>query len=99
MGKTHNDSRTDQILELVVAGLTRREILKWVSSKTDWKIGDRQVDRLISRTRTLLEKEAAPHRTLEFAKAVRRLDMLFAAACRSMISRRAWPSKRNASSC
>jgi hypothetical protein len=74
----HTDARADQVLDLVVAGLTRREIIKWVDTKSDWKIKTRQVDRLIHRAHEALEKTAAPHRERELAKAIRRLDMLFA---------------------
>ena len=55
MGAIHTDARADQVLELVVAGLTRRDIIKWVETKSDWKIGTRQVDRLIARRHAVLE--------------------------------------------
>ena len=79
MGKAiHTDARADQVLDLVVAGLTRREIIKWVDTKSEWKIKTRQVDRLIARAHEMLEATAQPHRERELAKAIRRLDMLFA---------------------
>lgn len=74
----HMTARSDQVLDLVVAGLTRREIILWVETKSGWKIKTRQVDRLIARAHDTLERTAQPHRQRELAKAVRRLDMLFA---------------------
>jgi hypothetical protein len=74
----HTDARADQVLDLVVAGLTRREIIKWVDTKSEWKIKTRQIDRLIARAHAALEATAQPHRERELAKAIRRLDMLFA---------------------
>ena len=79
MGKAiHTDARADQVLDLVVAGLTRREIIKWVETKSDWGIKTRQIDRLIARAHEALEATAQPRRERELAKAIRRLDMLFA---------------------
>ena len=79
MGKSiHTDARAEQVLDLIVAGLTRREVLKWVDAKSDWKIGARQVDRLIALAHAALEATAIPHHQRELAKSLRRLDMLFA---------------------
>ena len=74
----HTDARVDQVLDLVVAGLTRREVIKYVETKTDWAIGERQIDRLIALAHEQLEQTAKPHRERELARATRRLDMLFA---------------------
>jgi hypothetical protein len=74
----HTDARADQVLDLVVAGLTRREIIKWAETKSEWRIKTRQVDRLIRLAHDTLEKTAEPHRQRELAKSLRRLDMLFA---------------------
>jgi hypothetical protein len=74
----HTDARAEQVLDLVVAGLCRREVLKWVETKSDWKIGTRQVDRLIALAHAALEATAIPHHQREPAKSIRRLDMLFA---------------------
>ena len=74
----HSDARADQVLELVVAGLTRGQILKWVAEKSGWEIGPRQIGRLIQRAHQALEQAGRPHREREFAKALRRLDTLFA---------------------
>lgn len=74
----HTDARADQVLDLIVAGLTRREVLKWVETKSEWQISTRQVDRLISLAHDALQATAEPHRKRELAKSVKRLDMLFA---------------------
>ena len=79
MGKAiHTTARADQVFDLVIAGLGRREIIKWIEGKSDWKIKTRQIDRLIAQAHAILEATAQPHRERELAKAVRRLDMLFA---------------------
>jgi hypothetical protein len=78
MKKCHTDARTEQVLELVVAGLSRAQIAKWVSEKSDWGIQTRQIDRLIAQAHVLLLETAQPHREREFSKSLRRLDMLFA---------------------
>jgi hypothetical protein len=79
MGKAiHTSARAEQVLELVIAGLTRAQIIKWVNEKSGWGIKTRQVDRLIAQAHELLDQEAQPRRERELAKAIRRLDMLFA---------------------
>jgi len=76
--RTHNDARVDKILDLVVAGLTTREIGQYVDDKTDWGIGRRTIDRLIARARDVVAEQAEPHRKYALNLALRRLDMLFA---------------------
>ena len=72
-------ARVEIILELLVAGLSRRQILEHASKKlADWQASPRTIDRFISAAHALLEQEARPIRAREFGKALRRLDSLFA---------------------
>ena len=71
--------RVDTVLELLVAGLHRRQIVEHAAKKfPDWQASPRTIDRYISAAHTILEQEAKPIRARELAKAIRRLDMLFA---------------------
>lgn len=73
-----NDARVSQLFDLVVAGLNRAQILKYVREKTDWGIGARQIDRLTARARDMLSELAETKHDKELGKAIARLDMLFA---------------------
>jgi len=71
--------RVDVVLELLVAGLSRRQILANVEQKhAEWHASQRTIDRYIAMAYGILEQEAKPIRAREIAKALRRLDMLFA---------------------
>ena len=71
-------ARVHVVLELLVCGLSRRQILEHVEKKhPDWQASPRSIDRLIALAHVELEAEARPVRARELAKAIRRLDMLF----------------------
>ena len=78
--RTTSDTRIDQIYDLIVAGLKRSEIHKWVRETAEWNVETRQIDRYIAAANKHLDEQAEPHRERELAKAIRRLDMLFARA-------------------
>lgn len=84
MGRKRQDSstsaRVDAIYDLVVAGLKRSEIIKWSKETAGWHVELRQIERYIAAAHKLLDEQAEPHRQRELAKAIRRLDMLFARA-------------------
>src|SRR3990167_2619821 len=75
--RTATRARTEQVLELLAAGLSRREIIRWAAEKTEWAVGSRTIDRLIRRAGKLFESESAPLRAREIGKSLRRLEMLF----------------------
>ena len=72
-----NDLRVNTIYDLIITGLRRADILKYVAEKTDWGISSRQVDRLVRSAYGVLDREAAPIRLRELKKCLRRLDQLY----------------------
>lgn len=67
--------RIDQVLELLVAGASRAEILRFATET--WKVSERTVDAYLMRARDALEAEAAIHRPREIGLAIRRYTRLF----------------------
>jgi len=63
-----------------VGGLKRSEIHEWARETAKWDVETRQIDRYIAAANKHLDEQADPHRERELAKAIRRLDMLFARA-------------------
>ena len=97
MGNIHMDARAEQVLDLVVAGLTRAQVIKYVAEKTDWKIKTRQVDRLIARAMPFSNRP--PNRTTSANSPRRSAGSIcsFAAVCKSTTSKAVWPSRKSAS--
>jgi hypothetical protein len=71
-------ARLEQVLELLVCGLNRREIQKWTKEKGKWEVSDRTIDRLIVLARDTIMDGMERDRSKHIALAVRRLDVLFA---------------------
>lgn len=69
--------RVDQVAELVLAGLSRSEILRYVSEKTDWGVSERTVDTYLARANEKLQAEGKRDRAAEFGKALARLETLY----------------------
>ncbi|HEY3319594.1 MAG TPA: hypothetical protein VGP72_03855 [Planctomycetota bacterium] len=73
-------ARAAQVLELLIMGLNRREILKWATTKADppWTCSPRQMDRYLAAANKRLEAAALPIAKRELSLALQRLNMLFA---------------------
>lgn len=72
-------ARVEIILELVVAGLNARQIRDQVAKQyAGWKATPETLARYVAEARKTLAAEPAPNRREEFAKAIRRLDTLYA---------------------
>lgn len=72
--------RVARIYELLLAGATRDQILRYVADPPDglpWGVSERMVDYYIARARVMLEEQAAVRREEMFGLAVARLNDLF----------------------
>ncbi len=82
MGKKANQieiaERQDKIQQLLVEGASAGQIVRFVSEKTDWSIGRRQVENYIAQVYRGFAEIADKDRPEQFQKAVQRLTLLFA---------------------
>jgi len=71
------DSRVATIFDLMVKGITDRDMCQYVAKVEGWNVSKRQVDRYIAEANDLFAAEGAKHVEKEFGKAKIRLEMLF----------------------
>jgi len=73
------DARTDTVLNLIVMGLTRREILRYVTKDADppWDVCNRSVDRYIAAAKKIIEKAAEVNIQRELGLSSKRLEDLY----------------------
>ena len=72
------EQRADEVVDLILAGLTSREIHRWIREKRpEWDIQTRQRALLISRARKLIQEAAKPRYADDLGKALRRYDVLY----------------------
>jgi len=69
--------RINELVELILQGVSRFKDFREYSKLKNWDIGDRQLENYINRAKELLEKESEPRRELETSKAIGRYEMLF----------------------
>jgi hypothetical protein len=69
--KAEVQRRTNVILDLLLDGLRRHEVLQYASKQTDWSLSDRQIDEYISRANEAIEN----HRSEERAKRINKTEM------------------------
>jgi hypothetical protein len=67
-------ARVDQVYDMIVAGLSYRQILKLANEKYGWGVSPRSVDYYIAKAKERFEQEAKVHRGVELGKALARLD-------------------------
>ena len=70
------DQRVDLVCEFLIKGLTRAQMLQYISKKTTWNVVDRQVDNYISSAKKKI-KGSDIDRDFEIKKAMRRLENLY----------------------
>ena len=70
------EKRIDLICEMLIKGLTRSQMLQYVSKKTDWNLSDRQVDTYISEAKEKI-KNSENDKVFEIKKAKMRLEKLY----------------------
>jgi hypothetical protein len=67
-------ARVDQVYDMLVAGLSYRQILKLAKEKHGWAVSSRTVDTYVAHAKERLEAEAKIRRGAELGKAIARLD-------------------------
>ena len=70
------EKRIDLICEMIIKGLTRSQMIQYVSKKTDWNLSDRQVDTYISEAKEKI-KNSENDKGFEIKKAKMRLEKLY----------------------
>ena len=70
------EQRIDLICEMLIKGLTRSQMIQYVSKKTDWNISDRQVDTYISEAKEKI-RNSENDKDFEIKKAKMRLEKLY----------------------
>lgn len=70
------ERRIDIVCEMLIKGLTRSQMLQYVSKKTDWNISDRQVDTYIYEAKEKI-KNSDNDKGFEIQRAKRRLEKLY----------------------
>ena len=74
----HRILRIDTVYDLMLAGLKRSEIHRFVKEKhPEWGIRTRQIDDLIAHAKKRLAETSETHREEELGKALGRLDTLY----------------------
>jgi len=72
------DRRVGEVVDLVLAGMSAREIHRYLREKrADWDIRDRQRRTLLERARREIAKASQPRRDLEIGRALMRYDVLY----------------------
>lgn len=75
-------ARVETVLELLVNGASRREIIAYIAQKTPWNVSDKTIDDYIVEARDDLRAAAGIDADQELAKAFRRFENLYARALR-----------------
>jgi len=75
--KAERNKRVTLVTELLLNGLTRREIIQYIRKRKEWAVGDRMIDRYIAAANKWIEEQANVKRTHEFGLAIARLNNLY----------------------
>lgn len=69
--------RVNKVFELLVEGVSETKIIKELAEKEGWGVSERQMYNYIKKAQDLFEKEAKVHRSREFGKMLKQLDLLY----------------------
>lgn len=69
--------RVDKVSDLIIKGLTRREIITYIEKKTDWNIANRTVDTLIGKAKDRFKLESEIDKETERRIAEGRFQLLY----------------------
>lgn len=78
--ETQYEQRVLTVVELLSRGLSRADVLRYVSEKTDWNVTERTVDNYIGRANERFAEYAELRRETEFGKAIKRVEYVYQAA-------------------
>ena len=76
------DFRVTEIYRLLLVGLQRHDIVRFVAEKTQWGIKTRQIENLIQKATARLEEHSRAVRAVELGRAIDRLHDLYGRANR-----------------
>lgn len=76
------EARVSTVLSLLVAGCTRREIIRYAAEKTTWGVCERQIENYIAAANRAFEELSKTSRAREIGRALARLDDLYAKSLR-----------------
>jgi len=72
--------RVDTVFKLLMQGLRRSDIIRYVDTETNWDIGERQVDQYIKSATNEFKTSSKIDHDTEMGKAMARLNRLYANA-------------------
>lgn len=75
---TELDKRVNQVLKLLINGLSYQEIFQFVSEKTDWDVTERTIANYIARANAIFRDKSVIDREAQIGKAIARLENLYA---------------------
>ena len=72
-------ARAGQVAELLIAGLGKRDLQKWVTDKSQWTPAptERQLSRYVADATQLIQERAEKQADQQLSLAINRLEMLF----------------------
>src|SRR5438105_3377240 len=77
---TVHDQRIDKIYELMIAGLSRKQILQYAATKTDWDASVRTIDSYVAIARERMIDLGRINHAEELGRAIGRLHSLYLAS-------------------
>ena len=75
--KAEHTIRVTKIVELLMLGLSRAEIIQYASEKGVWNVTTRTIDNYIARATKAIEAQSETKREYEIGKTLERLEHLF----------------------
>lgn len=88
------EQRVTKVVELLVSGLTRAQIFRYVQDKTDWQIEDRQLDTYIQKATEQLKTLAKIDREAAFGEAIAGTRLILAKALQMQDFQRALAARK-----
>lgn len=75
--KVEQESRITEVYKLLIIGLARHDILRYIAEKTTWGLAERTVDFLIGKATARFQEHAKTVRDQEIGKAIARMNDLY----------------------
>lgn len=80
--KAEIEVRVTEIFKLLMAGVQRHDIRRYVAEKVKWEVPERTLDRYVARATELIRASAAFDRNTELGRAISRLHDLYSRSYR-----------------
>lgn len=75
--RAEREARITEVFKLLIIGLARHDIVRYVADRTIWNLKERAIDYLIARATARFEAHAKVRRDQELGKAIARLNDLY----------------------